>query len=159
MKRVSIILIPSAYGVVCGFLFFIQPCPFGLTTDEARSLYGADLGDTFWVDRYCVEIEKCNDDDCDGDYGYYTCSLHSIRTANPNPQEFGKSRCTYEWPTSVDCECQSTNLEWTCSTVFDSCWYDETEEVCVEAEDPGAYGIERAPQFCNSDCDLEGGEL
>lgn len=148
MKRLIKFLTLSAFCVVCGFLFVDQRDPFGLTTGEARSLYGAGLGDFSVWDKYCDDIEDCHGDECDGDEN--SCSDHWLRDAHENPQQFQTSQCVYDLPFSFDCLCQSTTLQWTCSTVQAGCYWDDDNERC-EPDEVG-WGIQRAPQFCFSQC-------
>lgn len=121
-----------------------------LSKEEASNLFGARTPQfqtyTAYWDRYCVEIEECLDDSCEG--GEFTCETHVVRNTRTEGQFSNLSVCKVQ-SDSADCYCEENQSRWTCSNVFAGCRWDEDEEECVE--DVG-WGLQLAPQTCQSAC-------
>jgi hypothetical protein len=150
MKAAFVIAV--LYGLSMAGSAYVYRVRTTISMSEASRLVGGDLGslfDTYEYDKECKEIDECQDDDCTG--GQYSCSTHWYRrqTNLVVDNGYGTSRCKPQGANVEDCICHSTLLNYTCSTIGASCWWDEEDEVCVEA--PGS-GTASAPQFCISAC-------
>jgi hypothetical protein len=89
------------------------------------------------------------DDACDNGNSF-DCLSHFNRARTEQSYELDIESCVEDESPGVACECFSTSLMYTCSTVAAACQWDEENEECVIANGNGS---QLAPRYCEVDCD------
>ena len=108
MKSANRYLIGTFFLVVGGFAMLGLELPnTALSSADASQLFGEQTKDRIAYDAWCVNIEACDDDNCQG--GEFSCASH-FWLARQQESQFPNTASCGASPPNLDCMCLAPRL-------------------------------------------------